>query len=265
MKDEFDSSFILYPSKAYPKESATEEDWIMTRVLYLRGLNSRPEGPKVQTLSAAGYQVIEPPTLPYPNLKTTREPRTLREVVTFLSDLRKVRAFGASGAFGQAVQIAQDFYHRAQPDLIIGLSMGAALAMNLDAGQTPRVLLAPGWHVRLPLLLGRFRFGQAETIPPLTILLHSARDRVIRIGGSKRLLRNSEFQASPQDQATVQAIQSRLAHAGYDVHNHRLIVIGKDHRLNEQDPRDRRNRNPHPHAAMLHSARILLELRKKNA
>ena len=49
---------------------------------------------------------------------------------------------------------AQDAYDECQPDVVVGLSRGGAVAMNIDIGETPLVLMCPGWK----------RWGIAKTI-----------------------------------------------------------------------------------------------------
>jgi hypothetical protein len=47
--------------------------------------------------------------------------------------------------FAAAVRTAQAESDRHRPDVIVGSSRGGAVAMNLDAGSTPLVLLCPAW------------------------------------------------------------------------------------------------------------------------
>ena len=53
-------------------------------------------------------------------------------------------------------------YDRHHPDAIVGSSRGGAVAMNLDSGSTPLVLLCPAWR----------RWGTATTVKPGTVILH---------------------------------------------------------------------------------------------
>jgi hypothetical protein len=48
--------------------------------------------------------------------------------------------------FDAAVRTAQVEYDRHRPDVIVGSSRGGAVAMNIDAGSTPLVLLCPAWR-----------------------------------------------------------------------------------------------------------------------
>ncbi len=76
-------------------------------------------------------------------------------------------------SFSKAVKQAQRAYDAFQPDVVIGSSRGAAVALNLQAN-TPLVLLSPAYK----------RFGTVcKTINPLTII-HGNRDRLIPIQSS---------------------------------------------------------------------------------
>jgi hypothetical protein len=83
--------------------------------------------------------------------------------------------------FQQAVQIAQAEFDRAKPDVVVGSSRGGAVAMNIEAGETPLVLLCPAWKRR----------GTATTVKPGTVILHSRADEVVPFADSEELVRNS--------------------------------------------------------------------------
>ena len=74
--------------------------------------------------------------------------------------------------------------------------------MNLDAGQTPLVLLCPAWK----------RWGAAQTVKRGTVILHAEADDVIPIAESRELLRASGLPESA------------------------LVVLGADHRLADPEP-----------------------------
>lgn len=48
--------------------------------------------------------------------------------------------------FAAAVRIAQTEFDRHHPDVVVGSSRGGAVAMNIDSGTTPLVLLCPAWN-----------------------------------------------------------------------------------------------------------------------
>jgi alpha-beta hydrolase superfamily lysophospholipase len=101
-----------------------------------------------------------------------------------------------------AVRIAQAEFDRHRPDVVVGSSRGGAVAMNINAGETPLVLLCPAWY----------RFGSATTVKPGTVILHSPADDVVSFADSQELLRNSGLPESA------------------------LIVVGTDHRLADPEP-----------------------------
>ena len=65
--------------------------------------------------------------------------------------------------FEEAVRIAQAEYDRHQPAVVVGSSRGGAVAMNLDSGDTPLVLLCPAWK----------EYGTVKTVKPGTTIPHS--------------------------------------------------------------------------------------------
>ncbi len=140
------------------------------KILFLHGWHSVPGGVKPSYLADHGHEVINPA----------------------LDD----------DDFDQAVRTAQEAFDRHQPDVVVGSSRGGAVAMNLDVGPTPLVLLCPAWK----------RWGSARTVKPGTILLHSEADDVIPIAESRELIQASKLPESS------------------------LIVVGTDHRLADPEP-----------------------------
>jgi hypothetical protein len=134
-------------------------------ILFLHGWQSTPGGRKPTYLKDHGHSVLNP-VLP-------------------------------DDDFDAAVRIAQAEFDQHQPDVIVGSSRGGAVAMNIEGGDTPLVLLCPAWK----------RWGTASTVKPGTVILHSRADDVILIADSEELLRNSGLPDSA------------------------LIVVGTEHRL----------------------------------
>jgi hypothetical protein len=118
----------------------------MARILYLHGLRSRPGGVKPTLLAAAGHEVINP-HLPDDD---------------FEESLRRARAALDAG----------------RPEVVVGSSRGGAVALNLDTGDRPVVLIAPAWR----------RWGTAATARPRTTILHSPADAVIPFADSAALV-----------------------------------------------------------------------------
>ncbi len=140
------------------------------KILFLHGWTSVPGGLKPTFLKDHGHEVLNPA----------------------LDD----------DDFSQAAHTAQTEYDRHHPDVIVGSSRGGAVAMNLDSGTTPLVLLCPAWK----------RWGTARTVKPGTVILHSEADDVIPIADSRELVRASGLPESA------------------------LIVVGTDHRLADPEP-----------------------------
>jgi hypothetical protein len=137
------------------------------KILYLHGLYSKPGGIKPTFLRRQGYEVINP-ALP-------------------------------DDDFGRSVQIARAAFEESRPEVIVGSSRGGAVAIHLDAGATPMVLIAPAWR----------RWGTATRLDPgaRAIILHSTNDDVIPIADSRELLLSSGFPESA------------------------LLVVGRDHNM----------------------------------
>jgi alpha/beta superfamily hydrolase len=87
--------------------------------------------------------------------------------------------------FAGAVRIAQAELDQHQPDVVVGSSRGGAVAMNIDCGTVPLVLLCPAWK----------RWGAAQMVKAGTIVLHSQLDEVIPFAESVELIRKSQLAA----------------------------------------------------------------------
>jgi hypothetical protein len=140
------------------------------RILFLHGWQSVPGGVKPTYLAQHGHEVINP-KLPDED-------------------------------FEAAQRIAQAEFDKHRPAVIVGSSRGAAVAINIDSGDTPLVLLCPAWK----------KYGTVKTLKPGTTILHSRADDVVPFADSEELLRTSGLLASA------------------------LVEIGSDHRLAEPEP-----------------------------
>jgi hypothetical protein len=135
------------------------------KLIFLHGWQSVPGGVKPSYLIQHGHEVIHPEL----------------DHDDFEAALR-----GAQAAFDQH-----------SPDVIVGSSRGGAIAMNLDRGKTPIVLLCPAWK----------KYGTTKTVRPIAIILHSRADEVVPFADSEELIRTSGLPSSA------------------------LIEVGTDHRL----------------------------------
>ena len=135
------------------------------KILYLHGWKSVCGGAKPTYLSDQGHEINEP-ELPEDD-------------------------------FDEALRIAQREFDRITPNVVVGSSRGGALAMNLDAGDVPLVLLCPAWK----------RWGLIRKVKPGTQILHSREDEVIPFDETLELIGNSGLDESS------------------------LIITGENHRL----------------------------------
>jgi len=136
-------------------------------ILFLHGWQSVPGGVKPTFLAQHGHEVINP-ALPDED-------------------------------FAEAVKIAQEEFDMHQPQVVVGSSRGGAVAMNMNIGSTPLVLLCPAWR----------RWGTARTVKQNTVILHSRADEVVPFADSEELAKKS---------CAV------------------LIEVGNDHRLADPEP-----------------------------
>lgn len=140
------------------------------KILFLHGWHSIPGGVKPTFLNNAGHEVINPP----------------------LDD----------DDFDLAVRTAQAEYDQHTPDVVVGSSRGGAVALNINGGDTPLVLLCPAWKT----------WGNGTACKPNTVILHSRKDDVIPFADSEELVANSGL--PPET----------------------LIEVGDDHRLADPEP-----------------------------
>jgi hypothetical protein len=139
-------------------------------ILFLHGWNSVPGGVKPTYLKDHGHEVVNPK----------------------LDD----------DDFDAAVRTAQAEYDRHLPNVIVGSSRGGAVALNMNSGGTPLVLLCPAWK----------RWGTVRTTKPNTVILHSRADDTVPFADSEELLRISGLPPEA------------------------LIEVGTDHRLADPEP-----------------------------
>jgi hypothetical protein len=140
------------------------------KIVFLHGWQSVPGGVKPIYLAQHGHEIINP-KLPDED-------------------------------FEGAVRIAQAEFDKHKPDVIVGSSRSGAVAMNLESGHTPLVLLCPAWK----------KWGIAKAVKINTTILHSRADDVVPFADSEELVRNSGLPTSA------------------------LIEVGNDHRLADPEP-----------------------------
>jgi hypothetical protein len=139
------------------------------KILFLNGWRALPGGAKPTLLAQHGHEVITPR----------------------LSD----------DDFDDAIRAAQVEFDNFQPDCVVGLSRGGAVALNIDTGDARIVLLCPGWK----------KWGMAKTVKQGTLILHSRTDDIVPFSFSEELVRNSDLPESA------------------------LVEVGHDHYLNDRE------------------------------
>jgi pimeloyl-ACP methyl ester carboxylesterase len=188
----------------------------MARILYLHGSSAGPFGLKTEYLERHGHLIVGRPRLPYP-----RHPRR---------SWRWLVAYFAQAWFRDAAQAAQESFDACRPDVVVGSSMGGAVAMNIVSGQTPQLLVAPAWRAWCLL-----RFGQARRVKVATVVVHGDRDRTVFPRYSRRLLANSR--PARADAVLVAAVERRLRERlggqdPYRVEGRLVLIRGEGHRCN---------------------------------
>jgi hypothetical protein len=175
----------------------------MAKVLFLHGSGMDPlASPKRERLLDEGHQVEVCPDLSCPD-----DPGTLGQASWPEHNRRW---------FDQAVQAAQQVHDQFKPAVIVGAGLGGAVAMNLRSGSTPQVLIGPAWRVWL------FRFGDAVSVKPATVIVHGDRDWLVSPRSSRQLLEGSPSTGS-REQALVARLQQRLCE--------RLLYSAEDLRI----------------------------------
>jgi hypothetical protein len=139
------------------------------KILFLHGTGSKPGDLRASYLIEHGHDVLNP-ALP-------------------------------DDDFDEAVRIAQAEFDRGHPNVVVGSSRGGAVAMNIDSGETPLVLLCPAWK----------RYGTATGTKPNTTILHSRADERVPFSESEELLQSSGLPSSA------------------------LIEVGQEHRLTDDE------------------------------
>jgi hypothetical protein len=135
------------------------------KILFLDGLGSNPSGLKPAFLREQGFKVVYP-VLPDKD-------------------------------FEESVRVAGQALRENAPAVIVGYSLGGAVAMALDAGGTPLVLIAPAWKP----------CGAKPRAGWQAVILHSAGDDLVPLDDSREMLRVCGLPASA------------------------LVVVGEDHSM----------------------------------
>jgi hypothetical protein len=214
------------------------------RTLFLHGFSGQPNGSKYEALRAAqpALELHPPLALPFPD----RIPEGLLEKAKALLGLRSM--------LKECQRIAQEAVDAFRPDVIVGSSMGGALAIQLSTSAS-LVLIAPATRIRwLPPGIGPF---PDRPVPPETIILHSSGDDLVPLEASERLL---GLGGPPGAREAL--VEEKLRKGGYKPVGGRLLVLGADHRCNHPHPDDAGDPLMHPHVAMVNAVQYLGKLRQ---
>lgn len=213
----------------------------MRRVLFLHGMSAGPRGRKRQRLDGQPDFTVKGPPLPFSNINDV---------------VRMVLNPVAGEWFRRPCAIAQSVADEFRPDVIVGSSMGGAVALAIDS-PAARVLIAPATTLRwmhppgLPL---RWR------IPARTVILHSKSDELVPFEASVRVLKDASISATAQESAVIDEIRMKLQAAGYEPPHDRLLRVGRDHQCNDPAPQDAGANHLHPLEAMSRAVRIVCSI-----
>lgn len=196
----------------------------MTKVLFLHGYDGHGRGPKSIALDSAGFTLAPPPDLPYPDMHG-------------------------------AIALAQQVHDQHRPDVIVGSSLGGAVALQLQT-TAGLVLMAPATEASPLIKVAASLYGlQPKPLTPRSIVIQSRDDEQFSFRATESLIRKVSEAASPSDRETINRIEQDLVAAGYQPLAGRLIEAGCDHQLN----RAAEGTPPslHPHAVMVKAVQIL--------
>lgn len=223
----------------------------MPKIVFFHGLAGGPEGTRTAHLRRHfGDHNVYAPRLPFSwhSMSSGALPTSLGRVRELCREARSI-----------ALEAVSQF----QPDVIVGISLGGAVAMMAASETTPMVLVCPAWTGRvhshclrkvlaggnrtptglecalLPLVTTGLASGLARRligfdvprhVGPRTLILHSPDDDVIDFEDSRLLLRNSPRPKNGPEAELLDAVSARLHDKGYELED-RLIAVGSDHRM----------------------------------
>jgi pimeloyl-ACP methyl ester carboxylesterase len=191
----------------------------MSRILYLHGSAEISFGDKTEHLQRHGHEVVGRPRLDYP-----QHPRR---------SWRWLLAYFNQTWLRNALKAAQEAFDACRPEVVVGASMGGAVAMNLASGATPQVLVVPAWKAWHVL-----HFGLARRVKPATVVLHGEEDRTVFPRYSRELLETSRPDA--QGAALVAVLEEKLrerlggAPDEYGIEGRLIVVRGEEHRCSSE-------------------------------
>ena len=210
----------------------------MAKILFLHGLAGRPGGSRVAALCERGHDVYAP-TFPFAEAKIAGLMRRLME--------QWRREGRVADPLPRWTEQAQAAYAEFEPHLVVGIDLGAALALRVQAADTPQVLVAPPWtgRVNVNAIAERMAPALRESLRPLlhylaanlatdlavkpaTAILHSPADEFIDVEDSIRLIRGNSV-TSKTERAWIESLGRRLSECGHRPLFGRLLLAGDAH------------------------------------
>jgi esterase/lipase len=153
------------------------------KVLYIHGVGGSKNSPKATAIRFKGYDFVAPT---FPKLAGD----TLFSLaIPFLN----------RSHWNRSIAITKDAIEKEKPDVVVGSSMGGALAMEAlqEMPHIPQVLISPAWKF----------FGVKPKLSDIATIIHGDRDVLVNVKDSEKLAKKNP--------------------------NANLIVIPDDHRANK--------------------------------
>lgn len=232
----------------------------MPRILFLHGLGGNSKAPKVASLRARfGHDSVH--TVDFPFSQDRLHHFALGALTQGFHHSRAL----LNGMGAESERLAREACDAHRPDVLIGSSLGGAIAMQLatDRG-LPAVLLTPVWNTQIrgdflqqftkwlpalqkhehlvplfgPLVLLWVRhftgFRFCTTLQPRTVVLHAPEDELLDMRQSVRLIADNPIPPGSPDAAFMGAVVAALARRGFATDG-RLVKVGLDHQMDDPE------------------------------
>jgi len=186
----------------------------MPKVLFLHGFSGEARGKKYLSLSDAGFDLVPPPSFKHTDVS-------------------------------QSISIAQQACDEHMPDVIVGSSLGGAVALRLKT--TARlVLMAPAVDLSKTAEVMANIFFRKESgfvpfvknppspwrLPSMSIVIQSRNDDLVPFPAVERMALDLAASSAGDETAIRNRIEQDLVAAGYQPLAGRLVEAGCDHQLN---------------------------------
>jgi hypothetical protein len=232
----------------------------MPRILFLHGLGGNPNGLKVSALRAK----FGPDNVRAVNFPFSDERLSQFASEALFQGFQHARA-QIAGMGVDSERLAREACDAHRPDVLIGSSLGGALAMQLAADRRlPAVLLTPVWNTQIrgdylqhflkrlpalqkyehlvplfaPLVLlwvqhfTGFRF--CTSVQPRTIIFHAPEDELFDLRQSVKLLADNPLAPGDPETAFMSEVMATLGRRGFATDG-RLVKVGADHQMDDPE------------------------------